>query len=324
VDAKNQFEPAFALFEPDDNYHLQRLAQQREQPQTRDIIIYHPFTFDLPKNKKLPPLEIITYPLPEIRRDGLGFLLESEPDTTPAAMSMFIEEADRADAATSLYDVLYNVQEKVKATTGKKKKQDLKNLFQFGLMGSAAGSMKEFGQLQFAFEPFLKKDFMIQSADCPLNLDIKKMFRNHRAYHILSTKWIKDEKMRTFAMFMWVQLIIKYREECRHPVCIIFDEITTYAPYNAKGYKSHVANLLRNIVKFRNMGKGGMLSLTIGQNFQNIDTRVRTNPGKTLFGNFGVQSEVEALKKAFGAHMGPLITSLQRGEFVDVKNALQD
>src|SRR3990167_8416765 len=73
-DPKEELEYAFAMFPPEANYHVNELKRIAKPVQTKPVKIYHPFTFNLPKNKELYPMEIFTIPITDLKREEIAFL----------------------------------------------------------------------------------------------------------------------------------------------------------------------------------------------------------------------------------------------------------
>ena len=312
TDNKDEFEPAYAMFEPQDEYHLRELARDKRKPETKKALIYHPFTFNLPRSQQLPQMEIFTYSVKDLSMEILQFLLETESETT--SIRIFQAALQEAWNTHSLHEVLFQIEKDVQGNKDKEEDQTDEKFTGFGTSVKSSGSMKDVKDLYGIFNPFLH-DFMIQPANAPTNLNLRKLFRNQEAYHVLSTKYIKDRKRKAFVIYMWMMLLIEYRDLCPHPICLVIDEVPQYAPKNARGYQSHMANIFSRLAIVRNKGPGGMFSLLGSQNY-NIDERVTDKTNQTLIGRVTYMGDAERMKKVIGSYIGEIIQSLKRGQFV--------
>ena len=165
------------------------------------------------------------------------------------------------------------------------------------------------------FDPFLD-DFMIMPDSAESNLNLKKIFRDQESYHVLSTKYIEDKKMKAFVTFMWIYAILKYRDLCHHPVCLVLDEIPQLAQFNSKGYQSVMANKLRELAIVRNLGEGGTYSFLGAQLWWDVDDRVNSKVTEIFLGKITDLRDQEKIKKVIGSYMGDIIQSLKRGTYV--------
>ncbi len=97
ADPKDEMEFAFAMFEPEETYHLDNLKRTGIKPEAVPIKLYHPFTFRFPK-KQVPEMKLFTLPIKNLTGDEYSFLAETDYQTElKAEEEKFRERAKRKE-----------------------------------------------------------------------------------------------------------------------------------------------------------------------------------------------------------------------------------
>ncbi|MBI5803375.1 hypothetical protein HY448_01680 [Candidatus Pacearchaeota archaeon] len=317
-DPKEELELAFAMFEPEKAYHLKELAKIGKEKSKKRVRIHHPFTFNLPRHEKLYPMELYTFAMNEIGRDEISFITESQSDLD--IVRSMVNATNELKKDDSLFDFMKIIEKKTKAikrmVAGKEiAMPDPSNFF---LKTGSTGTSKTIGDISSYFQPFLI-DYCVAPENFFLNLDIKEIFRDRESYHVFSTRFIKDEKIKYFVALKILNLLYENRKYCNHPMVIYMPEVSSLLPYREKGYKEFLAmSLAPKILKFRSRGAGGTSTIMESQNWWNIFDKVRGGATRTLFGQLGDAQDIERLSKAlkWKADTVQLIKGLRKGEFI--------
>ena len=319
TDVKNEFEFAEAMFKPKEPYHVNALRKWGCRMQPMDIKIYHPFTLNIP-SYKLPEINFFTFNIKNIGRSELNFIGENETDKT--SFKIITNVIENMKKNHGLHHLLYEIQKNIESDKTQYKGRRLHSLEadEFFVMGSQGGTEKNVGEIVGYFKPFLK-NYMLGSADCPLNLDFKKIVNDQKHYHILTTKWIKDEKMKSFVILFFYNQIVKALEDkdVKYPVCFVIDELGYLCPQKTEGYTVFLSNEFRKRYKtIRSMGHG-CASVSTTQVYYDIHEDARSSATCVYIGNVGSNfSDVERMAKAlkWRADQVSAIKNLPRGQFI--------
>lgn len=292
-DVKDAFENGFAMFKPEERYHLEQLRVQGTMPSSKKVKIYHPFCFGIPSGF-LPDINFYTFSIKDLTRREINFLTESfyDSDVTKLMLSA-IQNISKEDG---IFGMLHHLQEQIK---GKKKGRqfipDPKNFY----LSATIGTLKSLQGISNNFQLF-KQDYFIAKDNCSINLDIRKVLQDRESFHVFSTKWVKDEKLKSFCILALLNQIIKNSDYAKYPVVIVIPEIRKLTPMKPEGFKIFLADLIKeSLSTMRSMGKG-MSAILDSQVFEDIDEDVVDSCTNMLIGELGGARDVERICKALG------------------------
>src|SRR3990167_1308567 len=101
ADPKGEIEYGFQMFEPEATYHLNELKKQGYLPERKPVKLYHPFTFNIPKNKKLPEITFFTLSLKDMGRREWSMISESTYDSD--AIKLLLHGSDSITNSEGIY-----------------------------------------------------------------------------------------------------------------------------------------------------------------------------------------------------------------------------
>lgn len=296
-DAKDELEGAFSMYLPKEGYHLDNLRRFGKTPKTIPTKIYHPYTFNIKKNQKYPDFNFFTFNIKELRREDFSMLIETRTDT--AAIKLCIDGVEQLKKNEGMYELLHFLQNKVKRQqeTHLGRQIFIPDWDNFGLTASSAGTMKDISDISSLFKPF-RKDYFITAESCPFNIDIMNILNDNEHYHVFTTRFIKDKKMKEFATFHLFNLIEENLKFARHPVCFIIEEVRFLVPDRSDGYKVFMAeNLQAKLSTIRNKGRGCSTIMTT-QVLSDVNEKVVNSATETLIGRLGGAKDLERIAKA--------------------------
>jgi len=318
TDPKNEIELAYAQFLPEERYHLRELRMIGKQPSVKKVKVYHPFTFNIPKYKEIPPFNFFTFPLKDIGREELSFITETPMDMEIArSVKIGLDDLGRDE---SIYDLMLNLQESIRP---KKKRIGGKEIAvpdpdNFNLKTGGTGTSKTISDISSYFKPFLW-DYFLAPQNSKMNLDVREIFNDQESYHVLSYKFIKDEKMRDFISMRWFNTILENRDLCKHPIVFYIPEVKILTPFKPKGSKEFLAaSLKKKLAGIRSIGKGGNSSVMESQTHSGVDKEVRDSATTTLIGKIGGISDIDAISKAlkWTKEVTDMLSTMQTGNFL--------
>lgn len=293
ADPKDEFELAFAEFEPKEDYHLNHLKIIGKKPQKRPVKVYHPFTFELPK-AKLPPFTFYTFSLKELGHSDWSMLAEtgSETDT----IRLLKNASHNISKKDGIYGFLHYIQSIIKGNTIQKRvKYDPKNFF----LSSTSGTIKSLQLISTYMQPF-KHHYFLSSDDNPLKLNWAEILNDQKHYHVFSTKWIKDPKLKEFVILVLLNKIIENKDLLTRPLVLFIPEVRFLTPHKPEGYKKYLAFEIKDkLSTIRSQGRG-MSAIMDTQVYYKVDEDVRNSPTVTLFGELGGADDIEKVAKTRG------------------------
>ncbi len=313
-DSKNKYETCANIFPPIETYHLNMLKKIGKKPSCKEAIIYHPFTFNIPKHK-IPKHRFFTYPLKEITREELCFLLETKSDSNN--IKLIMQSTPELKKDEGIYKLMHLIYDKISKEDDKiKGKILLKPKGEFSTPSIMAGKRDNLEEIQSAFLPFIK-DYFLTPESCPLNLDFKELLNDQKHYHILVTKYIKDTKMKYFVMFSFIKKIIDNIDYSKYPVVFLIEEIGNLFPRDAKGYQDFFSSeLFQQLLIMRSKGRGCSVIATT-QNISSINSDIETAFTEKFIGKIGSIKEINNISKSLklNKEMVDKIISLKQNRF---------
>lgn len=291
-DVKDEFELAFAMFEPQKPYHVRRLKFDGKPIKTYPVKLYHPFTFNIDKGF-LPEINFYGFSLKELRRSEWSMITENEWESE--TIRILLNASATINDGDGLYNFLHFIENSV---FGKKDQKELKRDPKLFNLKTTIGTAKSLQDVASYFLPFKKHLFLV-SNNSPLKLNWKEILEDNKHYHVFGTRWIEDKKLKEFCILALFNAIIQNRRYTNKPVLIVIPEIRFLVPYRAKGYKVFLAQGIKsNLSIMRNIGKYGNSGLFDSQVFSDVEDTVRNSATESFFGELGGAKDIEAITKA--------------------------
>lgn len=293
ADPKNEMEYGYAMFEPISQFHLNYLKSTGKRPERKNVKLYHPFTFRLPRHA-LPEINFYTFSLKDLGRQEWSLIAETGWDTDN--MKLLLNASETISSSDGLYGFVHYLFESVKGRQeGKGVKSD-PNRFHLPVTGGTGKSLQDVVNYLKPFE----KDYFLAPDNCKLNLDWKEILSDQEHYHFFSSKWLGDDKQREFCVMALFNQVIKHKDACKHPVLFVIPEIRALTPVKAEGYKKFLAQgITRNLSMFRSQGRG-MSAILDTQVYTGVEEEVIKSATDVLLGRIMNIRDIDALVKARG------------------------
>jgi len=291
-DVKGEWELGYSMFKPEKRYHLNRLKKDGIEPSKKEVILYHPLTFNLP-NKKLPEMKLYGFSLKELRRAEYSMISETawESDTT----RLLLNASSNISSKVGLWGFLHYIKEGI---VGKKEGKETRhdpNLFDLPITSGTAKSLQDIASY---FLPFRKNYFLVPD-DSDLKLDWGKILNDNQHYHVFGSTYLDDEKLKDFCVLGLLEAIIRNRKKGKKPILIYIPEIRYLVPYRPEGYKKFLAYSIKSKISIMgNMGKGGISGIFDSQSITDTDEDVRKSQTKTFFGELS-DRDLDYVTKTF-------------------------
>ncbi len=303
VDNKDEIEAAFSMFKPMMKYHLDGLARAPsgdkigKEPQTIPTKIYHPFTFSLKTNQKLPEINFYTFNIKNLGSDDFSMMLETQSESN--AVTLMKEGIAHLNKNQGLWEFMQYIGTKVrrKQRTHLGKRMYMPDWENFGLTASFAGTTTDVSNISAKFKPYLR-DYCITPASCPYNLDLIKLLNDNQHYHVFTTRWITDPKIKDFVRFHLFNEIFEHRKYTHCKVLVVFEDIKNLVPFKAEGYQIFTAlSLQKKLSVFRSKGEGGNSSIITSQTWTDVKESVMNSATETLIGQLAGLRDLARVSK---------------------------
>jgi len=294
-DVKDEWEMGFSMFEPRKPYHLYHLRKIGKPIQTQQVKLYHPFTFRIPANEKLPEINFYGFSLKELRRTEWSMIAETSTESD--TIRLLLNACNSINKSDGLYSFLHLVRDSIKKipTKGKHTHYDPKNFY----LDTAPATAKSLQDISSYLIPF-KEDHFLVADNSFLKLDWKNILNDNSCYHVFGTYWIQDEKLKDFTILALFNSILRNKQYAKKPVLIVIPEIRFLVPFKVEGYKRFLADAIKsNLSVMRNMGRG-FSGIFDSQIFSDVDEDVRNSSTFTCFGELGGAGDIEKISKAMG------------------------
>ena len=291
ADPKDEIELGYAMFEPKEKYHLEELRSCGIEKGKKDVKLYHPFTFNLPTTK-LPEMNLFTISLKEFGQQEWGIIAETQSETETIRLLKNSSQNISNDAG--LYGFMQYLKNSVEGKSeGKKLKINPKNFF----LAVKSGTAKSLTEISNYLQPF-KKDYFLTSNNNPHRLNWKEILNDQKHYHIFTSNYIQDEKLKSLLVLHLLNQIVRNKAHTTKPIIIFIPEIAKLTPFKPEGYQKFLAIEIKEILKtIRSMGRG-MSAVCDSQVYEGVDKDVRSSGQTTLFGELGSIDDIEGVSKA--------------------------
>lgn len=316
TDVKKECEACYAMFEPQERYHLDKLMVDGKIPRSVPVEIYHPFTFNIP-NKLLPNINFFTIPITSLNREKLSFI--GETDSSTDSITLVNNALSELNNNSNLYDLVHYIQSKARTLRKRYYGKDIveADADNFLLETSQKGTIQNVSEIASWFKPFLKNYFLAPKS-FKYNLDVMKIFNNQKSYHVLINKWIYDEKLEYFSIMCFFDEILSNIEHCKYPICFLIEEVSALVPFKSEGFKRYLADYFGKRLKIiRNVGRGCTTIMT-SQVYSDIDESVREKSTQTFIGNLKGIADIDRIAKSlkYGRDMVDSLRTMDRNKYI--------
>lgn len=331
TDVKDEFETAFCIFKPEKKYHITNIKKQLGKEilepsdfNTKQIQIYHPFTFNIPKYP-IPEIKFFTIPIKNLNRELIQIWFET--DSERQSIRTILQSIEEIKKNEGLHDLLYKIRKNSTTKIDKKNEISIGNADSLWMDTTTGGNIKTLAELTGFLKPFIQ-DYIFTPENCKLNLDFDEIFTNkeqRQKYHILSYKWIKDRKIKDFTTICFLDSLLNYldknEEKIKNPICILIEEIRFLAPNSAKGYKHYLAEYLAKKLAIVRAKAKGISTIMTTQIYQDVNEVIRNSATINLLGQIESLSEIDRISKSLKLKRPDLlqIRNLQKGEYMFLK-----
>lgn len=292
-DVKDSFEFMYAMFEPRSKIHLEHLKTIGKPIRKYDVKIYHPFTFDIPRNRKLPEINFYGFPLKELRRSEWSMLAESAFESE--TIRLLLNATNSIGEYDGLYAFLHKIQESV---VGKRERQKIKADPKVFYLNTNTASAKGLQEVASYLLPY-KNDYFLVPNNSPIKIDFKEIINDNKNYHLFTTCFIKDDKPKEFCILaLFNQLIRAAKQYARKPILVVIPEIRFLVPIRPEGYKKFLAfGIKSNLSIMRNIGRG-ISGLFDSQVWGDVDDGVKNSSTVSFYGELGGEQDIDRVVKA--------------------------
>jgi len=264
---ESELENAMWCFGPTMRYQIDFLKNKMGvEPKTYPIKVYHPITYDIPFNMKLPPMEFFSYNIRDISERGWSVLLAGHEDHKGVQVCADIcKDLDKDECRLGMIHEVNDMIRKGKEQ-GKKDKYIISKENDF-LPVSTMATEKEKRVIQHGLKPF-RHHCMLGSATCKYNLNFIDMLNDSKHIHLLTHKYFNKKADKRLIYFSYIQFLEEIEKamgsgKVRKPILIILEEIKILLPKTAKTtYESQLADVISDQLSgMRSLGAGGGASI---------------------------------------------------------------
>lgn len=261
MDAKDDIEAGFSMFEVEKDYH-KRLLRRTGCPMMKiPTIIYHPLTLNIDENKEYPEFNWFSIDIKSLNRIDLGFLAETEKNTT--AITILLETIKALKDSDGIHHLVFYADNKTENITNLNKKgiklrSDKPEDF---FSRSKMGTEKTSGEILKYFSPFLD-DYSITPHNYERNLDIVKIINDQKHYHVFTYKHIKDKRLKAFYILHILQEILKHKDEMKYKIMIRIPELKFMLPQKSDGFTVFLAQAVSDMIATMRSNGIGIISDT--------------------------------------------------------------
>lgn len=320
TDVKEEFELCYAMFEPQESFHLKKLQYEGKKPSKKKVKIYHPFTFNIPKTN-LPEINWFTIPLKSLSMPHIKFIAETNYETD--SVKLLVNALGSLSSNQNLYDLIHYIRKHSKVTKKKEWGKDIaepdKDLFYLDV--SQKGTITDVSEIASWFKPFVK-NYMLAPSNFKLSLDVKKILDDQESYHCLSTKWIPaiNDKLKYFTILSFFYEIMSQKDYAKHPILFVIEEVSYLMPFRSEGYPAYLSAYIRSqLITQRSKGRG-CASIMTSQTLFDIDEQIREKATQMLLGNLKGVSDLDRVVKSlkYKGDLPELLRTLKRNNYIFV------
>lgn len=291
-DVKGEFEMAYAMFEPEKSYHTWFLEYIGKPIEKKEVKLYHPFTFKIPKNKLLPPMQFYGFPLKSLHRSEWSMIAESAFESE--TIRVLLNACQNLGKNEGIHSFLHNIQDTITGKRDRKKLlPDFKN-FGVSVTPATAKSLQDIVSFMLPF----KSDYFLTSEDSDLSLDWAQIMNDQKPYHVFSTYWIQDEKLQQFTILGLLEAILRNKQHARKPILLVIPEIRHLTPYKPEGYKKFLAEAIKKRLSVMRSQGRGFSAYFDSQVWTDVDENVKNSATFTVYGELGGAGDIDRVSKA--------------------------
>jgi len=316
-DVKDTIEFGFSMFPPKARYHLWNLRKFNCPQHRMPVKIYHPYSPELRKGIKYPDINFYTISIKNLTRTDLNYLAESNENKR--SIQIILEELSKLSKHDGLWHLVFRADERTESIANLTKstmryRSDDPNTF---FTRSKLGTEKTSSEMNSYFQPFITNHSLMPHS-FPHNIDIKQIMNDQQHYHIFTTKWVKDDRLKRFYILHLLHSIINNADAAKNPILIYLEEIRYLSPAKDDGANRFLAEeIKREMTRFRNMGMGfGIVGTT--QTYWDVHPEVLGSFNEIIIGKITDPKETEKICKSlrFTQQDTKILQSLQTGHFI--------
>lgn len=317
----DEFALGCVAFEPVLKFHLDILSKQGDRHRKYPVKFYHPFIFPTHDNNfhpeaKIFPINYYTFDVTQLSSEALQTILIGNEDKEIVRACLSI--MGRLGKDDNLWDFLYKANKGIAELGLIEEIAQKPSKDNFYIPVKGIGDQRTLRNIVNCFGSF-RDYFFLQPSSFKLNINWRRILNDPRSYHIFSTKWIKDNRLKVFVI---IQLLKGLQNELskmnvKYPCVIILEEIKILLPVNVSTiYEAELANLLRKLLSsIRTKGRG-VTTLATTQTYRATNKEYRDSCTLHIIGRSAAGDKRVFLKDyGFSASAIEEIESLRVGRF---------
>lgn len=319
-----EFESAFAMFPVEAQYHLDILNNEMKlKPFSKEkcknlVKLYHPFTFNIPKDK-LPPINFFTFSLKNLKESSLISILYGGIDAGADTMAIrnSLSLLNGLKETDDMSDFILKSQESINNDKDDELSYDPdKSLLPIKM----AGDSKTLNKIHDGIFPF-RKDYMLQPHKFKYNINMIKLLKDNRHFHVFSTKWIKESRLK---FFTYVTLLEEIRnaiasDKVNNQILVVYEEIKFLLPVTTEiSYEKELAKIIGKINTSLRMA-GSILSTT--QDYYRTNKDFRTGCNEQFLFKLS-QEDMQTFQRGALLKQSQIdiLGSLNRGQYISLND----
>jgi len=312
-------------------FHLDWLERFKVPVQPIDVKIYHPFTFALREKfgkrgqvykRKQFPIQYFTISLKKLGDYSMNVILKGTEDRT--AFDVCSKVLKKLDDEDDIRIFLKKVYDKTKEVGIKQIKINVKE--NWGFFVGKDTSVNIWKQILNSFSDF-QEHYFLQNSLNPYNLDIVKMINDQKRYHIISTKYIRDRKLKYLVMINIVEQIVEAMTYglAKYRICLIFEEAKDYFPsQDQTNYEAEFSRQTKRLLSTcRDVRGYGATIIANAQDFFKVSPNFSSCMSKCMIGKSSPFDRRKYMKDyGWGIEKIRMLERLEVGEFIIWEDSL--
>lgn len=276
----DSFASSFCEFPPVDDWQLSALEEQSQGVETIPVVNYHPFSFRIPFSGGLPDtFRFFSLPLKNLNEQCLASLFSGMEDAQSVRVCYNVLK--KIGNSDGLANFLWKIKENLK----KDESVGQMSLSSFLIDAGLEGDARTLSKVSASFEAF-SEHFFLQDIACPYNLDFVKLINDVKHWHVFSTNWVTERRVRYFTILAVLNELVRALEsgKIKKKLVIVLEEVKVLIPRSSEtSYKDELAKgLVELLSTVRSKGKGVMVVAT-SQNYYDTNKQFRGSCNSRLF-----------------------------------------
>ena len=285
-------------------FQLDLLKEQGEPLESHKIQILHPATLTIP-NHKIIKTQFYTNPIKNLSEPEIHFIIGSQDTGSTKLITNTINIIKDSD---NFYEFMQLMGRNLNA-----KKQSIKGISvdapdenNFNIRLGSGSDKKDVKDILESFKMFGSKyeTPFLTPKSYTLNLNWNEILNQQDTITIFSDRFIPfgNRKLRLYFILNRIENIMNALSKggIRHPILLIFDEISFIIPYRPVGYQEITSEEFKNMYRIiRNMGESkGTSTISATQEYFSVQEQVMESFTEIYIGKLGGIKQLERLSKA--------------------------